>query len=143
MGVGLRLNKRWSTRAAMVAMKKRPTKDRLCFLLLASMIAIRFFSPCSGPSCANHCWKGCGMGPDTHITNCKSFVLIALYGMVSAANWLHSPCADLTRGPTGRHRQAKRTTTWSRSAAQIQHFNCGVWFSFVSCFRAGRARANL
>ena len=89
---------------------------------------------------ANHYWKGYGMGPNTHITNYKRFAFGCIC-MVSAANCrLRSPfarpCAARGGGPTG-------PTTWPRSASQIQQFIFGIWFSLVSCFRAGRARANL
>ena len=90
MGVGLRLNKRWSTNAAMVAMAKSPTKDRLCFLLLAS-IAVRIFSPCSDrlryfllcESLLERLWDG-----TQHSHHKLQKICFWLHCMVSAAKWL-------------------------------------------------------
>ena len=81
---------------------------------------------------ADHYWKGYGMGPNTHITNYKRFAFGCIC-MVSAAKWLQGVDTHGMDLPT----------TWPRSASQIQHFIFGIWFSLVSCFRAGRARANL
>ena len=77
---------------------------------------------------------GKAMGWDPTLTSqiTKDLFLVALYGIC---------CQMVARGGHTWH-DMDLPTTW-RSASQIQHFIFGIWFSLVSCFRAGRARANL